>query len=51
MKKKKHKKEKILTELDFVKRVRLYWTCDPVTRVIKSKTVYSRKVKHKIIDE
>ena len=39
---KKHKKEEI-TELDLVKKTRRYWTRDPVTKIVPSKTVYNRR--------
>ncbi len=26
---------------------RVFWNCDPVTKTVPSKKVYSRKVKHK----
>jgi len=39
------KREKIgkITELDLIKKIRRFWTINPVTRIIPNKKKYNRK--------
>lgn len=43
-------KNKTFSQLEAIRAVRKTWGFDPTTRVVKDRTKYSRKAKHKSLD-